>query len=214
MSIDVRVIDDHAVVRHALALLIEQEEDLHVRGQAGTLAEAQSLVLGGKIPDGGEGSVIVCDISLPDGSGIALAGAARKELPRLGIVVLTMHDDDENLLRALDAGASALVHKSQPAEQVIDAIRSAAAHPTSFTAEGLPEALRRSRDVSRPSLTPREAEVLSLLAEGASIAEVGRRLYMSESTAKTHVARIYAKLEAHNRASAVMAAIRLGLLEG
>lgn len=213
MAIDVLLVDDHVVIREAMGRLLDAHPDLRVVGQAGSVAEGTSMVLRGTLTPPGEQTVLLCDVSLPDGSGLTLAQAARTALPRMGIVILTMHEDDRTLLEALDIGASAMVHKSAPAEQVIDAIVAAAAKPTSFTANGLTDALRRARDKPATILTTRESEVLQLIADGGSIAQVGRTLFMSESTVKTHVAKIYGKLGAHNRASAVRAAIKLGLVQ-
>lgn len=208
------LVDDHAVIREALSRLLEADPRLSVVGQAGTLAEGRDLVLAGPLPDDGADTVLLCDVSLPDGSGLSLVREARAMHRRMGIVVLTMHEDDETLLGALDAGASSLVRKSTPAERVVEAIQTAALNPSSFSAEGLGQALRRSRDQQAATpLTPRETEVLRHIANGESIQQVARALFMSESTAKTHVAKIYGKLGAHNRASAVRAAISLGLVE-
>ena len=159
--------------------------------------------------------VLVVDVTMPDGSGLTLARSARAANPALGIVVLTMHNDDDTLLEALDAGASALILKSSSADDVLDAIRRAASAPDAFTATGLGAALRRRDTVTaaKPMLTPRETEVLMRLVDGDSVALVARQLFMSESTVKTHVARVYEKLGAHNRASAIMAAVRLGFVK-
>ena len=131
----------------------------------------------------------------------------------MGIVVLTMHNDDETLLGALDAGASALVLKTSSSEEVLSMVRRAASVPDSFTAIGLAEALRRRSSVVRPDLTARALEVLERLVVGDSVAGMAKRLFMSESTVKTHIAKVYSKLGAHNRASAVMAAIKLGFVK-
>jgi DNA-binding CsgD family transcriptional regulator len=125
-----------------------------------------------------------------------------------------MHSDDATLLEALDAGASALVRKSSGAEEIVSAVLRAAETPLSFSAAGLADALRRRSEPKQTPLTARESEVLELLAEGASVAQVGKRLYMSESTVKTHIAKIYDKLGVHNRAGAIMTAVRLGLVGG
>jgi DNA-binding NarL/FixJ family response regulator len=207
MSINVMVIDDHTLVREAVCRMIDSEPDLHVVGQAGSVTEGRSVLAQHPI------HVLVIDVSMPDGSGLTLARAARDASPRLGIVVLTMHNDDETLLEALDLGASALVLKSAPADEVIAAVRRAAVAPDAFMATGLAEALRRRSSSDKPKLTPRETEVLDRLVAGDSIAAVAKKLYMSESTVKTHVSKVYEKLGAHNRASAVMAALRLGLVK-
>ena len=207
MSINVVVIDDHTLVREGVSRVIAAEPDLAVVGEASSVGDARVL-LEAKQPD-----VMLVDVSLPDGSGLALVRAARAGHPRLGIVVLTMHNDDDTLLEALDAGATALVLKSASSTEVVDAVRRAATAPDSFTANGLAAALRRQATTTVPKLTPRETEVLDRLVAGASVAEVSRELFMSESTVKTHVTKLYDKLGAHNRAGAIMAAVRLGLVK-
>jgi len=207
MTINVVVIDDHTLVREAVCRMIDSEPDLSVVGQAGGIAEGKAVLANSLL------HVLVVDVSMPDGSGLVLARAAREASPRLGIVVLTMHNDDETLLAALDAGASSLVLKTSSSEEVLAMVRRAAAAPDSFTAVGLADALRRRSTQVKPNLTAREMEVLERLAVGDSVAGMAKRLYMSESTVKTHIAKLYSKLGAHNRASAVMAAIKLGFVK-
>jgi len=209
MTIQVVLVDDHNLVREGITRLIDSEPDLAVKAQASSVAGGQSL-----IAEGGA-DVLVVDVTMPDGNGLTLARSARSVYPEMGIVVLTMHNDDDTLLEALDAGASALVLKSSSADDVLDAIRRAASAPDAFTATGLGAALRRRDTVTaaKPILTPRESEVLMRLVDGDSVATVARLLFMSESTVKTHVARVYEKLGAHNRASAIMAAVRLGFVK-
>lgn len=205
--ISVLLVDDHQLIREGLRRAFDRAGDLEVVGEAGSVAEAVSA-LEKYTPD-----VLVTDVRLPDGDGIALAQRARAGSPELGIVVLTMHAGDEKLFAALDAGASAFVGKDSPAEDVVAAARHAAANPKAFTARDLPDALqRRMHAPAGPKLSPREREVLDLLVDGLAISQIARRLFISESTAKTHVANIYEKLGAGNRAQAVMAAVRLGLV--
>ena len=207
MSVSVGLVDDHRVVRGGLRAVIEGEPDLDVVGEADSLGPAWDVVQATR-PD-----VLLCDVTLPDGNGIDLVRRVREWRADIGIVVLTMHGDDDTLLAALDAGASALVLKSAYLDDVLSAVRAAAASPDVFSAAGLAAALRRSRHDERPQLTPREKDVLSLLIEGMSIAQVAHRLYLGESTVKTHVAKLYDKLGATNRAQAVMAALRLKLVK-
>lgn len=207
MNVSVVLVDDHRVVRGGLRSVFEAEPDLDVIGEADSLAEGTDLMRVLR-PD-----VLVCDVTLPDGNGIDLVRRVRTERPELGIVVLTMHGDDETLLAALDAGASALVLKSAQLEDVLSAVRQAAASPEVFSAAGLAAALRRSREDTRPQLTPRERDVLNLLVDGMSVAEAAKELFLSESTIKTHIAKLYDKLGATNRAQAVMAALRLKLVK-
>jgi DNA-binding NarL/FixJ family response regulator len=212
LVLNVVLVDDHAVVREGIATMLDAQDDMAVVGQAGSLAEGQSLLEGlFAVPTDGP-LVAVIDVNMPDGSGLSLVRSARERSKDMGLVVLTMLNDDSSLLEALDAGASSLIRKSAPAEQVISAVRRAAELPLDFSASGLAEAMRRQAHSPQTTLTARETEVLRLLVEGASVAQVGRQLFMSPSTVKTHIGKIYDKLGAHNRASAVIAAVRLGLV--
>ena len=208
MSIHVLVVDDHSLVRHGISSLIQAEPDLVVVGEAASVADAHTLL---RIT---RADVLLVDVSLPDGSGLDLARATRQGSATMGIVVLTMHNDDATLLGALDAGASALVLKTAPSDDVINAVRRAAVAPDAFTAIGLAAAMRRQQDAvaARPRLTAREGQVLQHLAYGESVAQVAQSLFMSESTVKTHIGKVYEKLRANNRAAAIMAAVRLGLV--
>ena len=123
-----------------------------------------------------------------------------------------MYAGDEQLFGALEAGASAFVAKDSPSDDVIAAARHASVSPRSFTAADLAEAMRRKLRPTGPQLSARESEVLRLLAEGLGVAAIARQLFVSESTAKTHISKIYEKLGAANRAQAIMIAIRAGLL--
>lgn len=208
-QITVLLVDDHQLIREGLRRAFGRTADVEVVGEAATVAEAVDA-LHRLNPD-----VLVTDVKLPDGDGIALAEKARKSSPALGVVVLTMYAGDDKLFAALDAGASAFVGKDAPAEEVVAAARHAAANPRAFTARDLADAMQRRMNApAGPKLSPREREVLELLVDGLAISQIARRLYISESTAKTHVANIYEKLGAGNRAQAVMAAVRLGLVEG
>jgi DNA-binding NarL/FixJ family response regulator len=204
--VTVLLVDDHPLVRDGIAHLLT-DGGLSVVGQASSLAEGMRLA------DSVRADVLVVDVELGDGSGLELVSAVRAKRPTMGIVVFTMHNDDETLLAALDAGASSLVLKTSSSEEVLAMVRRAAAAPDSFTAVGLADALRRRSTQVKPNLTAREMEVLERLAVGDSVAGMAKRLYMSESTVKTHIAKLYSKLGAHNRASAVMAAIKLGFVK-
>ena len=204
--VTVLLVDDHPLVRDGIAHLLT-DGGLNVVGQASSLAEGMRLA------DSVRADVMVVDVSLGDGSGLDLVAAVRAKRPTMGLVVFTMHNDDDTLLAALDAGASSLVLKTSSSEEVLAMVRRAAAAPDSFTAVGLADALRRRSTQVKPNLTAREMEVLERLAVGDSVAGMAKRLYMSESTVKTHIAKLYSKLGAHNRASAVMAAIKLGFVK-
>jgi DNA-binding NarL/FixJ family response regulator len=204
----VLLVDDHDLIRKGLRHAFERDRAFEVIGEAATAAEAVRQA-GNLQPD-----VVIMDLRLPDGSGLEATRALRKASATMGIVVLTMYAGDEQVFAALDAGASGFVGKDAPAEEVVAAARHAAANPRAFTARDLAGAMqRRMTAPAGPRLSPREKEVLDLLVDGLAIAQIARRLFISESTAKTHVANIYEKLGAGNRAQAVMAAVRLGLVK-
>ena len=206
--LNVLLVDDHDLIRQGLARAFERQSDFTVAGEAGTVAEALAMV-GSVNPD-----VVVTDVRLPDGTGLDIVRGLRKKYPDIGLVVLTMYAGDEQLFAALEAGASAFVAKDAPADDVVAAARHAVVAPRSFTSANLAEAMRRRMEPTGPRLSPREQEVLDLLAEGLGVAAIARKMYVSESTAKTHISKIYEKLGAANRAQAIMAAIRAGLISG
>lgn len=203
--IRVALVDDHALIRQGLRRAIERSRDMTPVGEAGTVREANVVIRHVK-PD-----VAVLDIRLPDGNGLDLCRTLRQERLVPAIVVVSMYGDQHRLLAARDAGASVFVSKDAPAARVIEAIRSAHEKPGSFSADGFAAAVEAEAS-RRAVLTHREREVLALLAEGLSVAAIATRLFISESTAKTHISKIYAKLEARNRAQAIMAALDLGLI--
>jgi len=203
----VLLVDDHDLIRQGLRRAFERTDDLEVVGEAGTVADALRAL------DALRPAVLVVDVRLPDGSGLDVVRAARKARPDLGIVVLTMYAGDEQLFGALDSGASAFVPKDAHTDDVIAAARHAAVSPQAFTAKDLADAMKRRLSPSGPQLSPREKDVLQLLADGLGVAEVSRKLYISESTAKTHISKLYEKLGAANRAQAIMSALRLGLIK-
>jgi DNA-binding NarL/FixJ family response regulator len=206
VSTTVLLVDDHELIRQGLRRAFERSADFEVVGEAASIADAFRK-LEALTPD-----VVVVDMRLPDGSGLEIVKEARRRRADLGIVVLTMYAGDEQLFGALDSGASAFVPKDAPTDDVLSAARHAAASPGAFTARDLAEAMKRRMTPTGPQLSPREKEVLGLLADGLGVAAISRRLYISESTAKTHISKLYEKLGAANRAQAIMSALRLGLI--
>lgn len=207
MSAKVLLVDDHALIRQGIRRAFEQTHDLVVVAEAASTAEALAM------DRAHEPDVVVVDINLGDGSGLALVERLRRTRPRVGLVVLTMYDGDEYLFAALEAGASAFVLKSAPSDDVVAAARAARTSPHSFTASDLAGAVRRRSQAPVLHLTPREQDILALLGEGLPVAQLALRLFISTSTAKTHMSKLYEKLGAANRTQAVMAAVRLGLLD-
>ncbi len=207
MAISVLLVDDHELIRQGLRRAFERDGDFEVAGEAGTLSDARRL-LTLMSPD-----VVILDVRLPDGNGLEACRKVRADNPEIGIVILTMYAGDDQLFEALEAGASAFVPKNAPSEDVVAAARHAASSPRSFTANDLNEAMKRRLSPSGPQLSPREREVLGLLADGLGVAQISRQLYISESTTKTHISKLYEKLGAGNRAQALMTALKLGLLK-
>jgi DNA-binding NarL/FixJ family response regulator len=210
--IRVLLVDDHDLIREGLRPAFDRTGgELQVVGEARYYDEAVDA-LEELSPD-----VLVTDLRLKStpGEGIRLVEYARRRFPDIGIVVLTMYGDDQHLLAAREAKASAFVAKDQPSRDVVEAARRAAVAPHSFNAPNR-DAGRpiRSAAARRPQLTPRELEVLGLVAKGLVIEDIAAVLFISYSTAKTHVQKIYKKLGAVNRTQAVMTAMKLGLLPG
>jgi len=200
------LVDDHELIRQGLRRAFERAEDFSVVGEAGSVAAALEVITS-TTPD-----VVIFDVRLPDGSGLDAARKVREQNPTMGIVVLTMYAGDDQLFGALEAGASAFVPKDSPVDDVISAARHAAVSPRAFTANDLAGAMQRKMSPTGPQLSPREREVLGLLADGLGVAAISKQLYISESTTKTHISKVYEKLGAGNRAQALMTAMRLGLI--
>jgi DNA-binding NarL/FixJ family response regulator len=203
-SIRVVIAGEHPLLCWALRRMMDETPDLRTVAEATTADAALNQVFSLK-PD-----VIVVDCSLPDGW--RLARDLRDRHNDLGIVILTAAGSDDLLFRALDTGASAYLNKTASVDEALGAIRHAAVAARSFSATGLAQALRRrTENTERIALSPRERQVLALLREGHSVPEVAATIFVSLSTAKTYVARLYEKLGANNRAQALMTAVELGL---
>lgn len=208
MATTVMLVDDHELIRQGLARAFERDDQMSMLGQAGSV-KAGLDVYRDVLPD-----VVVTDLQLPDGTGLDIVRAIREVSDATGIVVLTMHAGDEHIFAAMEAGASAFVGKDSGAAEVVSAAKHAAVAPRTFLCTGLSAAMvRRATTPVLPRLSAREDEVLALLADGLGTGEIASRLYLSESTAKTHITHIYQKLGASNRAQALVAAMRLGLLD-
>ncbi len=201
----VLLVDDHELIRHGLATVFAAQ-DVDIVGQAGTVAEALVLYAEHR-PDS-----VVTDLQLPDGTGLDVVRSIRRTDKDVGLVVLTMHAGDEQIFAAMEAGASAFVGKDAPSSEVVKATRHAAVAPRSFMSTGLVGAMMRRTGGPSTRLSDRELEVLGLLADGLGTSAIAAKLFMSESTVKSHIAQIYQKLGATNRAQALVTAMRSGLL--
>jgi DNA-binding NarL/FixJ family response regulator len=207
MTISVLLVDDHQLIREGLRHAFERTNDCHV------VAEAASVSEGLAQQGHHHAKVVITDLRLPDGSGLDLVRQLRGFEPDLGLVVLTMFPSDEQLFLAIEAGASAFLAKDLPSDEVVRIARGSAFSPRSFTTLNLDSAMSRKDSAPQPHLSPKERHVLQLLASGDTVGQIGEKLFISASTTKTHISRIYGKLLVGNRAQAVVAGIRLGLLD-
>ncbi|GGB79787.1 LuxR family transcriptional regulator [Knoellia flava TL1] len=204
--IRVLVVDDHPVVRAGMVALLGELDDVEVVGEAGNGAEA--LALAPRLsPD-----VVLMDLRMPVMDG-ADATARLRDLPDAPqVLVLTTYDTDADIVRAVESGARGYLLKDTPPDVLADAIRRAALGETVLASPVAARLAERLRAPARSELTPRELEVLRAVARGLSNAEVGRELYIGEATVKTHLLRIFAKLEVTDRTAAVTAAYGQGLI--
>jgi DNA-binding NarL/FixJ family response regulator len=208
--IRVLVVDDHEVLSSSLALVVDAERDMESVGIARNLDEARSRVVK-RAPD-----VVLLDRRLPDGDGIEAIAELRELRPESKVVVLTASDNDQVLVQAIEAGASGFLSKSRGIGEVIGAVRSAAAGEAVISGEMLSRLLPKLTRGGGPSveLTPREQDVLELLAEGKSNAAIADALFVSVHTVRNHVANLSSKLGAHSKLEALSIAVRRGLLPG
>ena len=198
------VIDDHQIVREGIAN-IARREGFDIVGEADS-KESAIAAIAETNPD-----VITVDLSLPDGSGLEIVKWARRNSQKIGIVVISILDDDANLLASMNAGASGFISKTSPLDEIISAIHSAYKSPLSFTSKGLVRAIN-SR-LFRATLTGRELEILALLPSGLNGDELAKELFITPATLKTHLNSIYRKLQVRNRSGAVSEARRRGLIQ-
>ncbi|WP_340686605.1 response regulator transcription factor [Amycolatopsis coloradensis] len=204
--ITIMLVDDHPVVREGLRGMLEAEPDLSVVGEAGSGDEAVALSRV-KQPD-----VILMDLRMPGLDGV---GATRKILadrPGQRVVVLTTYETDADILRAVEAGASGYLLKDASRAELASAIRAASRGETVLAPSVAGKLVNRVRNPTTSPLSAREIEVLRLVARGSTNADIGRALHISEATVKTHLLRVFGKLDVSDRTAAVTTAMRLGLL--
>jgi two-component system response regulator NreC len=215
MKIRLLLVDDHAVVRSGLRMLLENEADVEIIGEAGTAAEALASAADLR-PD-----LILMDIGLPDKSGIDATRDIKAQFPEVAIVALTIHEDEEYFFKMLEAGASGYVPKRAAPEELLTAIRAAAQgevylYPTMAKLLVRDYLVTESTDKAHSTgkdLTEREHEVLTHLAEGRSNEEIANTLVISPKTVARHRENIMHKLNLHSRAELVRYAIRKGIIK-
>jgi two-component system response regulator NreC len=214
MTIRLLLVDDHAVVRSGLRMMLENEGDTEIVGEAASAAEAIEAAMRLKP------NVILMDIGLPDLSGIDATREIKKRTPEVSIVALTIHEDEEYFFKMLEAGASGYVPKRAAPEELLTAIRAAATGQV-YLYPSLAKLLvrdyldggRASAEQPPSDLTDREQEVLTYLAEGASNDEIAAALVISRKTVARHRENIMRKLNLHSRSELVRYAIRKGIIK-
>jgi two-component system nitrate/nitrite response regulator NarL len=212
MSDRVRLLlaDDHPIFLEGLVRALGDRPDLELVTTATSGREALEKVRE-HVPD-----VALLDLGLPDLDGLAVLHALKRENNPARIVILSAHSDGTTVFSALAAGASGYLSKESTRTQIFEAVRAVARGEVVISPElnaGMVQELQQRSAVERPLLSVREQEVLRMTADGLSAAEIGSRLHLSAATVKTHLHNLYEKLGVSDRAAAVAAAMRRGLLE-
>ncbi|MFD8564007.1 response regulator [Streptosporangium canum] len=200
------IVDDHPVVREGLRGMLEADPGITVVGEAASGDEAVARA-GELWPD-----VILMDLRMPDGDGVSATGRILAERPESRVIVLTTYETDQDIVRAVEAGAAGYLLKDTSRADLLAAIVSAARGETVLSPSVATRLVTRMRAPVTESLSPREAEVLSLVARGLTNAQIGKELFISETTVKTHLLRVFGKLGVSDRTAAVTTALDRGLL--
>nr|WP_269326887.1 response regulator transcription factor [Kineosporia mesophila] len=204
------VADDHPIVRSGLAGLLEVEPDLTIVGEAADGAEAVTRATALR-PD-----LVLMDLRMPGVDGVSATRTITSTLPQTRVLVLTTYDTDDDIVHAVEAGATGYLLKDTPRPVLVDAVRAAARGETVLAPPVAARLVSRLRTPPAPPpvnpLTPREVEVLRAVARGLSNVQIARELFIGEATVKTHLLRVFAKLGVDDRTRAVMVAMEAGAL--
>jgi DNA-binding NarL/FixJ family response regulator len=200
------IADDHPVVRDGLRAMLATQPDMELVGEAATGIEAVERVRTLR-PD-----VVLMDLQMPDLDGPAAIATLREQAPGARVLVLTTFGTDADITRAVDAGATGYLLKDAPREQLFGAIRAAARGEAVLSPSVATRVLGRMRAPAEEALSPRELEILQAVARGLSNKDIGRRLYVSEATVKTHLLRVFSKLGVDDRTAAVTVALERGII--
>jgi DNA-binding NarL/FixJ family response regulator len=204
--IRVVVADDHPIVRSGIVGLLSSADDIDVVGEAGDGAEAVSLATQ-LSPD-----VVLMDLRMPGLGGAEATAQLVAARPDVRVVILTTYESDENILAAIEAGASGYLLKAAPQEEILAGLRSVARGEVALAPSIAALLVNRMRKPVRVTLSERETQVLALVAKGNSNRAIAAALFVSEATVKTHLIHVFEKLEVKDRTRAVTKAMELGLL--
>jgi DNA-binding NarL/FixJ family response regulator len=200
------VADDHPVVRDGLRAMLATQPDMELVGEAATGIEAVERARALR-PD-----VVLMDLQMPKLDGPAAIATLRQQAPEVRVLVLTTFGTDADITRAVDAGATGYLLKDAPREQLFGAIRAAARGEAVLSPSVATRVLGRMRAPAEEALSPRELEILGAVARGLSNKDIGRQLYVSEATVKTHLLRVFSKLGVDDRTAAVTVALERGII--
>jgi DNA-binding NarL/FixJ family response regulator len=200
------VADDHPVVRDGLRAMLATQPDMELVGEAATGTEAVERARALR-PD-----VVLMDLQMPDLDGPGAIAALRGLAPEVRVLVLTTYGTDADITRAVDAGATGYLRKDAPREPRFGAIRAAARGAAVLSPSVATRVLGRMRAPAEEALSPRELEILQAVARGLSNKDIGRQLYVSEATVKTHLLRVFSKLGVDDRTAAVTVALERGII--
>ena len=200
------VADDHPVVRDGLRAMLATQPDMELVGEAATGSEAVERALA-LHPD-----VVLMDLQMPELDGPAAIATLRERAPEVRVLVLTTFGTDADITRAVEAGATGYLLKDAPREQLFGAIRAAARGESVLSPSVATRVLGRMRAPAEEALSPRELEILGAVARGLSNKDIGRQLYVSEATVKTHLLRVFSKLGVDDRTAAVTVALERGII--
>ncbi|MEN0103809.1 MAG: response regulator transcription factor [Curtobacterium sp.] len=206
--IRVVVADDHPVVRAGIVALLQDAEDVEVVGQAADGESAVSTVLAER-PD-----VVLMDLRMPGIDGDAATARILAAEPGIRVLILTTYESDDQILAAIEAGATGYLLKAAPESEILAGVRATARGETALAPSAAAALVRRATGAvpTVPSLTPRELDVLRLVAQGQSNPAIGRTLFLSETTVKTHLGHVFEKLGVGDRTRAVTRAMELRIL--
>ena len=205
-NVKLLIADDHPVVRSGLRGMLEGQPDFEVVGEAENGTEAVALV------DRLRPDVVLMDLRMPEMDGVAATSKIKAEHPGVNVLVLTTYESDADILKAVEAGATGYLLKDTPREGLYGAIRAAAQGRPLLASAVAARLMDRIRRPAEETPSAREIEILELVAQGKSNKEIAKRLWIGETTVKTHLLHVFGKLGVSDRTAAVTVALKRGII--